>query len=163
MDLYYGKAGHQRGAASGQGLRCTSGLPFPLRSAKQVRQLGDAGRDLSRLVLRHQAGRCAPSRFIGEIDVGDRELVGIADDVRDAAIFLDGPRCREAAIGHRGSIRQTYGASFPGGEGQLASKPPKGFLTRLRFSFGIVPSSGKIAISARAGPPGARGPVLLSS
>ena len=90
MDLYYGKAGDQRGAVSGQGLRCTSGLPsFP---AKQVGQLGDAGCDLPRLVLSHKLRRRASARFAFEVDIGDGKAVAVPYDEADAAIFLDGPR-----------------------------------------------------------------------
>jgi hypothetical protein len=78
-----------------------AGLLFvPGRSGSSDR-LAIPARDLSRLVLRHQAGCCAPSSFVCEIDVGERKIVSIACDVGNAAIFLDGPRWREAAVGHR--------------------------------------------------------------
>ena len=58
MDLHYCKAGDQRGVRSGPSLHKRVAV-FPLRSAKQVRQLGDPGRDLSRhsLVMRFAAAR----------------------------------------------------------------------------------------------------------
>jgi hypothetical protein len=39
----------------------------------------------------------APTR----VDIGDREVIGVADDLANAAIFLDGPRGREAALAQR--------------------------------------------------------------
>ena len=35
-----------------------------------------------------------------EVDIRHRKTVGVADDVRDAAILLDCPRWWEAALGH---------------------------------------------------------------
>jgi hypothetical protein len=42
----------------------------------------------------------ASTRLRLEIDIGHRKIVGVADDVANAAIFLDGPWWREAALGH---------------------------------------------------------------
>ena len=47
---------------------------------QQLRQLGDVGRDLSRLILSHEIRRCPPSRFTCEINVADRKIVGVAND-----------------------------------------------------------------------------------
>jgi hypothetical protein len=54
----------------------------------------------SRLVFGHKIRRSTSAGFRFEIDITDCEVDGVADYVRDAAIFLDGPRWREAAIGH---------------------------------------------------------------
>jgi len=70
---------------------------FSLSGAEQIRKFGNAGRDLSRLILRHEVRRSASPRFVFEIDVSDREVIGVADDVRDAAIFFDCPR---RMVGH---------------------------------------------------------------
>jgi hypothetical protein len=74
MDLHYGKAGDQRGVRSGPSLHKRVAV-FPLRSAKQVRQLGDAGRDLSCLLLGHEICHSASSRLRLEIDVSHRRFV----------------------------------------------------------------------------------------
>ena len=47
----------------------------------------------------HEIGRSASARLRLEVDIRHRKTVGVADDVRDAAIFLDCPRWWEAALG----------------------------------------------------------------
>jgi hypothetical protein len=42
--------------------------------------------------------RGVPTWLAFEIDVGHGEVVSIADDVGDPAIFLDGPWCGKAAL-----------------------------------------------------------------
>ena len=42
----------------------------------------------------------ASARFAFKVDVSHGKFVGVANDVTDAAIFFDGPWCREAASGH---------------------------------------------------------------
>jgi hypothetical protein len=52
----------------------------------------------SSLVISFAAARRPGLRF--EIDVGDCKIVGVADNVSDAAIFLDCPWRRKATFGH---------------------------------------------------------------
>ena len=47
--------------------------------------------------------------FDFEVDIGDSEVIGVADDVGDAAIFLDSPRWWEAALGHESD----YASALP--------------------------------------------------
>ena len=68
---------------------CPNGSGRILRLLQQLRQLGDAVRDLSRLILSHEIRRSAPGRLRLEIDVSHGKVIGVADD--DAAIFLGGP------------------------------------------------------------------------
>jgi hypothetical protein len=70
-----------------------------LRPSQQL-QLGDAGCSHCRLILCHQIGRSASARLAFKINIGHGEVVGVADGVRDSAIFLDCRRWRGAAIGH---------------------------------------------------------------
>jgi hypothetical protein len=46
----------------------------------------------------HQISRGASARLRLEVDIRHGEVVGIADNVGDAAIFLDGPWRGEAAL-----------------------------------------------------------------
>ena len=74
-------------------------VPFCNRTRRSSRssphqhfgQLGDTGRDLPRLILGHKVRCRAPSRLRLEVDIRDGKIVGVANDVGDAAIFLDGP------------------------------------------------------------------------
>jgi hypothetical protein len=50
----------------------------------------------SSFVIRFAAARRAWLRF--EVDIRHGKLVGVANDVGDAAIFLDSPWCGEAAL-----------------------------------------------------------------
>jgi hypothetical protein len=52
-----------------------------------------------------QAESLASARLRLEIDVSHGKVIGVTDDVGDPAIFLDGPCCREAALGHENGIR----------------------------------------------------------
>ena len=65
---------------------------------QQLRQLGDPGRDLSRLILGHEICRSASSRLRFEIDIRHGKVVGVADDIGDAPILLNGPGRWEAAL-----------------------------------------------------------------
>ncbi len=64
---------------------------------QQLRQLGDGRRDCSRLILSHEIARVYELRR--EVDIRHSETVGVADDVCEVAIVLDGPGRREAASG----------------------------------------------------------------
>ena len=68
--------------------RCSFGFP-----RQQLRQLNDACRNLPRLVFSHEIGRSASARLRLEVDIRDGKVIGIADDIGDAAVFLDSPRC----------------------------------------------------------------------
>jgi len=57
------------------------GLKAKLASAHQLRQLGDIHRNPPRLIARHEVRRQAPPGFVLEMDVGERVVVGIADNV----------------------------------------------------------------------------------
>ncbi len=71
-------------------------LLLPLQ---QLRQLGDAGCDLSRFILRHEICCCTSTRLRLEIDVSHGKVVGVADDIGDAPILLDGPgRWRQDSV-----------------------------------------------------------------
>jgi hypothetical protein len=48
---------------------------------KRVRQLGDVGGDAAGLVVGEQPGSRTPTRLLFEIDVGERLLVGVADEI----------------------------------------------------------------------------------
>jgi len=84
------------------------GLKAKLASAHQLRQLGDIHRNPPRLIARHEVRRQAPPGFVLEMDVGERVVVGIADNVAILAEpgvrVIDRPGRWEAA----GLIR--YGA-----------------------------------------------------
>ena len=69
-----------------------------LRFLQQLRQFGDAGRDLSRLILGRETRRSASAWLRLEVDLRHRKTICVADDIRDAAIFLDCPRWWEAAL-----------------------------------------------------------------
>ena len=58
----------------------------------------DASRNLPRLILAHEIGSSASAGFGLEVDIGHGEVVGITDDVRDAATFLDCSGRREAPL-----------------------------------------------------------------
>jgi len=75
-----------------------------LSSRQQLRQLGDAGCNLSRLILGHEIRRNTSARLRLEIDIRHGKLVDVADDVGDVLIFLDCPRCREAAACHEAAF-----------------------------------------------------------
>jgi hypothetical protein len=59
---------------------------------------------LSSLVLRHKISRGASTRFAFEVDIRHGKIVGVADDVGDAAILLDGQWWREAAAFSHGCM-----------------------------------------------------------
>ena len=65
---------------------------------QHLRQLGDVGGDAPGLVVGEELGRCAASRLLFEIHVGERLPVGVADDEAGVGL-LDGPGRREAALG----------------------------------------------------------------
>src|SRR6185437_5720059 len=81
-------------------------VPRPLQ---QLRQLRDTGRDLPRFVFRHETCCGASTGLRLEVDVCYRKVVRIADDVGDAAIFLDGPWCGKAAFWHGSDISSREG------------------------------------------------------
>ena len=82
------------------------------------RQLGDAVRDLPRLILRHQIRRSASTRLRFEVDVSDCKVVGVADVETYSAIFLDGSGWREAALGH---VRHTVPSAMNDQEHSLST------------------------------------------
>ena len=77
------------------------------RLVEQPGQPGDGGCDCSRFIFSHEMARVSNLRR--EVDICHSETVGVANDVREAAIFLECPGRREAAgllgrIGHGPSI-----------------------------------------------------------
>jgi hypothetical protein len=94
----------------GPGANLASVGVFFLARLQQLRQLGDTGRNLPRFILRHEIRRSTSSGLIFKIDVSHGEVVGVADDVGDAAIFLDGPLW-ETAIGLFGHDRDLRAAT----------------------------------------------------
>lgn len=54
-----------------------------LRPLQQLRQLGDASRDFSRLILRLQRRCRAPTRLRFEVDMRYGKAVSVGDDVGD--------------------------------------------------------------------------------
>jgi hypothetical protein len=77
--------------------RCASSVKigFMRSASSSACLLRDGRRDRSRLILGHEIARV--SKLRREVDIRHSETVGVANDVRDAAIFLDCPRRREAA------------------------------------------------------------------
>jgi hypothetical protein len=73
---------------------------FPLRCAKQVRQLSDASCDAPDFVARQQRRSGAPSGLALEIHVRQCLPVVIPDDEAASVVLFDVPRGREAAAGH---------------------------------------------------------------
>jgi hypothetical protein len=76
-------------------------------AAEQLRQLGDTGRDLPRLILRHEIRRSAPARCGFKVDKSDREAVAIPYNEAGIIGFVEGPGRRESTIGHRGTLPWT--------------------------------------------------------
>ena len=71
-----------------------------MRPLQQLRQLSNAGRDLPRLILRHEirCGTRLPGSDTNRHTPPQNDCV--ADGTGDPAIFLDGPRRWEVALGH---------------------------------------------------------------
>jgi hypothetical protein len=69
---------------------------------QQLRKLSNVGGDAAGLVAGEQVRDRAPSRFLLEIDIGERMAVGVMDDEALSPELgvgsFDGPRRREAAL-----------------------------------------------------------------
>ena len=74
---------------------------FPLRCAKQLRQLGDPGCDLARFVLGHETRRCASARFVFKVDIRHGKIVAVADDEAGVVGFV----IRPLGEGNGGDVR----------------------------------------------------------
>jgi hypothetical protein len=81
--------------------RQTALSPFASRDclAQQLRKLCDVGCNPPRLVARYQSRRRSPAGLLLEIDICER-LTGLILHNETGFAFLDGPRRREAALGH---------------------------------------------------------------
>ena len=133
------------------GLSISAMRPLIQRPLQQLRQLSDAGRDLSCLILRHEICCCTSTRLRLEIDVSHGKVIGVADDIGDAAIFLDGPgrwksgarslwRCRfrrsRSSVGWRSAATTKTKAPQFGPEGPLRAV---GFVQLWYSNAGIAP------------------------
>jgi hypothetical protein len=79
-----------RGVGVGSGPSLNKRVSFRLRSAKQVRQLGNIRRDLPRLIARKHAGRRAPAWFFSSRRPFLQYSRPLSDCQPDARPVLDG-------------------------------------------------------------------------